>query len=115
MLSNNAAVCIATPALSQRVHVHVIRDTPKLGVGAPSEHTALTSLVLLRCPRQRKPRGQPSLWVLCIVVNGLGSRGGLRVLPSRMSHKVLFGDNTTANLNIYTTSTRLTQRKNRTY
>ena len=115
MLSNNAAVCIATLALSQRVHVHVIRDTPKLGVGAPSEHTALTSLVLLRCPRQRKPRGQPSLWVLCIVVNGLGSRGGLRVLPSRMSHKVLFGDNTTANLNIYTTSTRLTQRKNRTY
>ena len=81
MLSNNAAVCIATPALSQRVHVHVIRDTPKLGVGAPSEHTALTSLVLLRCPRQRKPRGQPSLWVLCIVVSCLGSRGGLRVPP----------------------------------
>ena len=56
MLSNNAAVCIATLALSQRVHVHVIRDTPKLGVEAPSEHTALTSLELLLCPRQRKSR-----------------------------------------------------------
>ena len=91
MLSNNAAVCIATPALSQRVHVHVIRDTPKLGVGAPSEHTALTSLVLLRCPRQRKPRGQPSLWVLCIVVSCLGSRGGYECPPSRKSQCMLFG------------------------